>query len=240
MSSLVTLLDKAYHGVLVKHYPKGQTIIHQGDQALEVLLLKRGIIKMYDMDTGGNEKILHLFNTPSIIPFTFFTGKEQALLWNYAALTDCDISGIPNKVLVKKMMDDPELTVALRNWFATEVQEILVRLSSLGKSNTRDKVHTALKLLAIRHSAERNNGWWRVNFPVNHQLLADLTGMTRESAATIMKSLKDEKIIRQPRMTVLEINLVKLTKASDGVAPGIFGISDVKSEKNRKGRFVGN
>jgi CRP-like cAMP-binding protein len=214
--SLIELLNTAYDGVLIKHYPKGQTILHRNDQALDALMLQRGVIKMYDIDSLANQKILHLFKTPALIPFSFFTGEDKTISWDYAALTDCEVLTIPSKVLLDKMKENDELTSAIRDWYSVEIHEILVRLSSFGKTNTRDKVNVALKLLATRHSEERHNNWWRVKFPVNHQLLADLTGMTRESAAAIMKNLKDEKIIRQPRMSVLEINIIKLTKNSEG------------------------
>jgi CRP/FNR family transcriptional regulator len=96
------------------------------------------------------------------------------------------------------------------NWFSKEVHELLARLDSLGKTNVSDKLKAALKFLAIRHGKERRSGWCRVSFPVNHQLLADMIGMTRESTTTAMKELVDQKIIRNPRLTILEIDLKKL------------------------------
>jgi CRP-like cAMP-binding protein len=97
------------------------------------------------------------------------------------------------------------------NWFSNEVHEILTRLSSLGKTTARDKLAAVLKFLAIWHSVKRSNGWWRVTFPVSHQLLADMVGITRESAAMVMKDLQSEKLACNPRQNILEINLSKLT-----------------------------
>jgi CRP-like cAMP-binding protein len=98
------------------------------------------------------------------------------------------------------------------HWYSKEVHELLVRLSSLGKTNTREKIIASLKFLAKHHAKERTNGWYRVNFSVNHQLLADLTGVTRESSAMTMKDLSEKGVVRNPRQTVLEINLTELSR----------------------------
>ena len=182
----------------------------QGDPPLDVMVLKTGIVKIYDLDEQGNEKILHILKPWAILPFVFFSGNQEATRWFYAALTDSDVGIVSYDKLMAQMKADIDLALLLINWFSTEVHELLVRLSSLGKTNTRDKMLAAIKFLAVNQSIIRHSGWERVSFPVNHQLLADMTGMTRESAAIIMKDLKDEQIIRQPRMTILEINPAKL------------------------------
>lgn len=186
-------------------------MLFQGDAPQDVIVLKSGVIKVYDIDEGGNEKILHLLKPWSILPFAFFSGKKQdAIQWFYAALTDCEVCTIPRTKLASQMSKNSELSTLLINWFSTEVHELLVRVSSLGKTNTKDKLIAALKFLVVHHSVQKRSDWWRVLFPVSHQLLADMTGMTRESAAMIMKELKQQGIIRQPRTTILEINLDKL------------------------------
>ena len=96
------------------------------------------------------------------------------------------------------------------NWFFSEMHELLVRLDSMGKTNTQDKLVAALRFLAVRHSRLRPTGWYRVRFAVNHQLLANLIGMTRESTSMKMKELADGEVIRNPKNGVLEINLKKL------------------------------
>ena len=86
----------------------------------------------------------------------------------------------------------------------------MVRLSALGKTKAQDKLVATLWFLARWHAEDRRGDWCRVNFPVNHQLLADITGITRERAAVVMKELQDNKITRSPRLTILEINKERL------------------------------
>ncbi len=207
MVNLLSLLAEADQEVRQKHYPKGQIIFYQGDHTLEVAILTNGYIKVYDIDDQGNEKILHILRQGALAPFSFFSGKKEQIHWFYSALTDCDVYVIDMDVILDRVKKDSELSLALMNWFSYEVKELLTRLSSLGKSTAREKVMAALIFLSDYCSKQRPSGWKRVSFPVNHQLLADMTGVTRESAAMIMKELAKKGIVRNPRQTILEIKL---------------------------------
>ena len=196
----------------VKHFPRGQILLYEGDTVPEVFILKKGVVKIHDIDAQGNEKILHIVNPPGVLPLAFFSGGDMTTQWFYTALTDCDAYVLPEETLRKAATDNGKLGMHLTNWFSGEVHELLVRLSSLGKTNARDKLVAALKYLAVCHSKQRVSGWYRVNFPVSHQLLADMVGITRESAATAMKELQDETLIRNPKLTLLEIDFKKILK----------------------------
>lgn len=210
MEPIPAALKKAVSGLRAKHYPRGQIMLYKGDSPVDVLILKQGTIKIYDTNEQGDEKILHLVKPYAVIPFAFFSGNHYDTQWYYAALTDCDVLVLSMEILRKQMEQNNQLATYLMNWFSLEVHELLVRLSSLGKTNTRGKVMAALKFLAAHHASKRRSGWLRVNFPVNQQLLADMTGVTRESTATILHGLQERGIVRNPRQTILEINPAKL------------------------------
>ncbi len=203
-------LDTFLRDTRTKHIPGGQIILYEGDIPLEVYILRSGVVKMYDIDEQGNEKILHLVKPPALIPFAFFSGFVDPLKWFYTALTDCDVYVLPAAELKAMTHTDGDLAELLTNSFSSDVHELLVRLSSLSKTSARDKVLAALRFLTACHATARRSGWWRVNFAVSHQLIADLCGITRESAALVMKDLQTEKIVRNPRITILEIDRDRL------------------------------
>lgn len=210
MKNLNPPLQVIVEGVRPKHYPKGQIIFYQGDHAQEVAILSSGYVKLYDINEQGNEKILHLLGPNAVMPLSFFSGRTDTMRWFYAALTDCDVYMVKIERLQNIIDMDNKLALSLMHWFGLEVQQVLIRLSSLGKSNAKTKIIAVLSFLATNAAKERPSGWCRVNFPVNHQLLADLTGVTRESATMIMKELVIKGCVRNPRQTILEIDKKKL------------------------------
>ena len=208
MDSVPPLFASILDSARLRHVPRGQIIIYAGDDSSEISVLKNGLIKINDIDDQGNEKVLHILKPLAVLPLGFAGHKESD--WFYTTLIDSDIYSLPRLQLEQAIESDPEVAAHLMRWSARETHELLVRLSSLGKSNTRDKLIAALKFLAVYHATERRSGWRRVVFPVSHQLLADMVGVTRESTTLAMKELQDEHIVRYPRLTILEIDFPKL------------------------------
>lgn len=208
--SIPFLLQHALHSARTRQVPSGQIILYEGDVPQEVFILKSGVVKLYDIDDQGSEKILHLVKPPAVIPFAFFSGMHDPLHWFYTTLTDCELYVLPVTELQEMTRSGSNLAEILTNHFSDDVHELLVRLNSLSKTNTQDKVMAVLRFLMVRHATERRASWWRVNFPVNHQLIADLCGITRESTSIVMKELLDKKLVRSPKLTMLEINKKRL------------------------------
>lgn len=203
-------LQKLLESSRVKHVQKGQVLLYAGDQSAEVQLIKDGIVKLHNIDEQGNEKVLHLLQSPMVVPLAFFSRPEIPPRWYYTALTDCDLYVVLREELERLVESDGKTMRFLVNNFSEEVHEILTRLDSLGKSDSSSKLIIALRYLAVRHGIKGQGGWRRIPFPVNHQLLADMTGVARETISLAMKILSDNKIVRNPRLTQLEINFEKL------------------------------
>lgn len=165
---------------------------------------------MYDIDEQGNEKIVDILRTPSIFPFSSYFGRPLETIWFYATLTDVEVYVLAYADLQPRLQTDPKLDIYLLGQVATDLHELFVRLSSLSKTTTRPKLIAALKFLAIHHSTLRTNGWRRISFPISHQLLADMTGITRESVTLAMQQLQEQKITRSPRLGVLETHFERL------------------------------
>jgi CRP-like cAMP-binding protein len=210
MNTLKYHLDAVYSAEIIRRYPKGQVIIYAEEAPIDVCYLRKGIVKVFEYKDGFGERIVHLIKPPALLPLTAFSKMRDIAHWKYTALTECEISVLSHEKFANVLQTNAELSTILLQWYSGEVHELMIRLNSLNKTNTHDKLIAALKFLVVHHAVERKNDWWRVTFPVNQQLLADLTGMTRESGATIMKLFKSNKIIRQPRLTILEINRANL------------------------------
>lgn len=215
-SAVPLILQRALRNARLKRVPSGQIIFYENDLPREVYVLKQGIIKIYDIDDQGNEKVLHLVKPPAVVPFAFFSGMRDPLRWFYSTLTPCEMYVFSALDLQKMVRTDSALNEAITNTFSSDVHELLVRLSSLSKTSARDKVIAALNFLIVTNATQGRAHWWQVNFPVNHQLIADICGITRETAAIMMKELQDEKIIRNPKVTVLEINSKMLLSHANG------------------------
>lgn len=196
----------------VKIVPRSQIVQYEGDLQSEVFFIKSGFVKVHNIDESGNEKVLHILGPDNVMPFAFFSGSKMPNKWFYTTLTNCELYVLDRRVLDELLFGNREVGRYLVNRFSQEVHEILVRLDSLGKSDIPYKLRAALTYLVVCHGERLRQSWWRIPFPVNHQLLADMIGVTRESAAISIKQLADEGLLRYPRVAKLEVNYVKLRR----------------------------
>lgn len=205
-----TPLGKLCVGARIKHYPKNQILLYGGDTLPNIYLLKKGVVKLYDIDHQGNEKVLHILKPPSLLPLTALGKGGEDSEWFYSTITDCEVYAVAHDDAMKRIMSDSKLASFLLRQQAEEMHELLIHLSSLGKNDAHGKLAYILRFLAVCHAGERHDGWRRVAFPVGHQLLADMIGMTRESTAISLKRLRERQIVRYPRATQLEIHFTHL------------------------------
>lgn len=201
-----TPLDPLLLTAKVRHYPKGQIILYEGENPTDAFVVKTGAVKIYDIDEDGNEKILHIIKAPGIFPTIFLFGAPGITNTFYTTVCDSELYVLSRADFEARLVSDPPLAVYCIRWFASEVSEILRRMSSLEKTSTRDKLIATLGYLTRQHAEPQKGGWTRVRFPISHQLLADMIGVTRESTTMVMKDLHKEKIVRTPKLGTLDIN----------------------------------
>lgn len=212
MSDIPVALSHLLANARLKQVPAGQILIYPEDTFSDILIIKEGIVKVHNIDGRGNDKVLHLLKRPSVFPFAFFSGKNiHQTRWFYTTLIDCSLYCVSRHALQDLIESDNPTAVYLFNQFSEEMHEMVVRLDSLEKSNVQDKLLAALQYLIVHHAIKKERGWTQVTFPVTHQLLADIIGLTRESVAIAMKNLADRRVVRNPKTNLLEINSTKLS-----------------------------
>jgi len=201
-----TPLDPLLAQAKLRNYPKGQIILYEGENPTDAFVVKSGAVKIYDIDEDGNEKILHIIKPMGIFPVLFMFGTTGQTSTFYTTVADSELYVLSRSDFEDRLKSDPTLVLYCLRWFAGEVQEMMRRMSSLEKTSTRDKLFATLGYLSRQHCEAPKLCWRRVKFPISHQLLADMIGVTRESTTMVMKDLQKEQVVRTPRLGVLEIN----------------------------------
>lgn len=195
-------------------YAAGQTIIYHGDQPTQVAFVKSGAIKFYDIDSDGNEKILHIGGEGSIAPLFYSFEDKPAVDAYYATLCKTEVLLVPLVKFREKLRISPRFAAETLRWYATEMDHIVLRLKSMEKSSAKQKVFQALYYLSEQHSRQNptKEGWYRINFPVTQQTLANLTGLTRETVNITLNDPQCAKFIHNTRGQRFEVSRDELEK----------------------------
>jgi len=216
MESLLTHLVIApmLESARERTYGKGQIILYPDGTTPHLLVIKTGAVVMHDIDDQGNQKVLHIFGPPALFPMVSFSTVAATAAWFYSALVETTVYLLPYPEL-KARLEQPDGVAAynlLLRQLLNEVHELVVRISSSTRTSSLGKLAAALKFLVVHHGQATTAGWSAIVFPVSHQLLADMTGLARETVTLSMKQLYESRAVRNGSRLRLEVHLERLSK----------------------------
>lgn len=205
-------LNQLFPAATERKYSTGQIVLYDGDLPKHMFFVSSGALKNYDIDENGHEKIFHIVGEQSFFSVLCAIGEPTIISSFYTTLCDTTLILIPIEDFMSKFKSDIVFSNKLFEWFVDEMSLMYYRVGGLEKNEGRLKIAQALQFLKVRHSKAVNTSWNRVSFPVSQQLLADLTGLTRETVGIILKDFDEKKIVRHPKQMILEINSSKLER----------------------------
>lgn len=216
MGSILTnvLIGPLIKSSSVRMYKKGQTIVYPDDKSSCIYAIKDGAVMMESINEAGERKVLYIYGVSSLFPMVSFREKAVVSSWFYTALVDTEVYVIPYEELVAKLKDVDGFTAynMLLRQLLIEVHELLLHISDHTKTDSTEKLTSIFLFLLEYHTKTTSNVWRLVNFPVTHQLLADITGMARETVTLTVKEFTDKKLIRYQEKGRLELNAKNFKK----------------------------
>jgi CRP-like cAMP-binding protein len=104
----------------------------------------------------------------------------------------------------------PELLYDELERYMTDQLGTSMRLNALQHSRASDKLLYTLHYLALSHGESVGPHEVEITLDLTHQDFANLTGLTRETAATELNKLKHKSVISYDKRKPYRLNLAKL------------------------------
>ncbi len=141
-------------------------------------------------------------------------GKLPSSIYYYEAFTpSVEVYVVDRGEFVEFIKKRPELLYQ-------ELEHVLVnqlgssmRLNALQHSRASDKLIYTLHYLALSHGEPAKDNKVRIKLDLKHQDFANLTGLTRETAATELNKLKKQGIIDYGKGLPYELDMKRLKQA---------------------------
>lgn len=174
--------NKLYRISSIKNYRKGNVIFYEGDQPKKLQLLLDGIVKVYKVDSKGNELILHFFQPQTLIAETAHMQKI-----NYPATavceTDCSLLEIDYPLFEKEFLRNPDISFKIIQSLSKKVKA----LQNIITTNlTMDTFSRTCKFI---HENESHI------HALSHRKIAAILNITPETLSRNLATLKKEEII---------------------------------------------
>ncbi len=196
-----------------RSFKKGEIMIFQGEAPRNAYVVKEGIVKAYNLSVEGDEKPVAFYATQYAFPATWIYGKMASAIYYYEAFTPTvEVYLVDRAEFVDFIKKRPELLYQeLERLLADQLGGSL-RLNALQHSRASDKLVYTLHYLALNHGKETDGRIIEITLDLKHQDFANLTGLTRETAATELHKLKGKGVISYGKGLPYSLNLGRLTQ----------------------------
>lgn len=210
-----TIAARYYEAFLERHpvksFKKGEIIIFQGEAPRSAYVVKSGTIKAYNLSVAGDEKPVAFYTAGSVFPDAWVYGKLPNAIYYYEAFTPgVQLYVIDRHDFVRFIKHHPELLYQELERYLTDQLGKSMRLNALQHSRASDKLLYTLHYLALSHGQTVAPQQIEITLNLTHQDFANLTGLTRETAATELNKLKHAGVISYDKQKPYRLDLAKL------------------------------
>src|ERR1700712_5558130 len=94
---------------VTRQFAKKRTVLFQGEIPRSAMVLQSGLIKVYGITTGGDQRTVTLLGAGDIFPVECIFDKSRVSLYYYEALTDCSVLSIPKTDFVAALQTNAAL-----------------------------------------------------------------------------------------------------------------------------------
>ena len=174
-----------------KRYPKGNLVLFQSEIPRYGFYIASGSLKLYAIDTDGNERVVGFCSEGDIFPLDWLLGGSRSALFYYETITEAQLVPLGKG----DVTGDDETSQRMQEYLVRDNASSLLRNLALQQSNATNKILYLFFYLAVRHGKEVGTGLYNLGLPLTHQLIADNLGLTRETVASEMSRLKKAGVV---------------------------------------------
>ncbi len=203
----------AFHAFLGQYpcrsFSRREVILQQGEVPEAAYILKRGIVKSYNLTPQGEEKPITFILKDEVFPSGWVMSRLLTAQYYYEALTDSEIYMVPVADYVRFLRTEPACLFEMYRALTDRTVEYQMRINALEQSRASDKVLHTLYFLAHRFGKDIDADIIRIQLPLTQQDMANFMGLARETTAIELKKLERQGVMSYGHHTYI-IHMLRL------------------------------
>jgi CRP-like cAMP-binding protein len=181
-----------YH---TKHFSKGELIFVQGEIPSCAYVIKRGVVKVYNLTSRGEEKPISYDIQHESFPIGWTFSKMSESQFFYDAYTDVELYCIPRSDYQDFLRQNPDVLYEIHSLFIRHYVHMQTRINALEQSKAAAKVVNTIHYLCLRYGKDIKKDTVKIQLPMTQQELANFMGLTRETTGIELKRLQREHVL---------------------------------------------
>lgn len=180
----------------VREIHKNRPLLFQGEIPSMVFYLKSGVIKIYNITSQGEEKVVGYESAGGFLPLEWLFGHAPVSLYYCDTYTDCEVIRVSKPDLLSLLKDNPKASYDLLNRSVSMYIGATMHLHALEQSKVRQKLISILQFLVLRFGTKKTENKYHIELRLTHQEIANLLGATRETTSTELGKLSKEGVVK--------------------------------------------
>lgn len=194
------LLQKFCAKFPLRQFKKDRPLFYQGEVPQTAFYIKSGVVKVYNITTAGEEKIVSYEAAGSFVPTGWIFGKSQVSMFYYDTFMDSQFYSIPRKELVDFINSNPKVATFILDRYVSMYTAATMHLHALEQSRARDKLLHIFQYLVLRFGKKVGDTTYKIDLRLTHQDLANLIGITRETVTAEISKLSKAGTIKSENL----------------------------------------
>lgn len=208
---IVEKLNKYFSSNKLISYKKGDTIIYATDEPTGVYFIKKGYIKMSTMSVDGNEVILNIHKPGSFFP-TFWAIGNKENSYSFEAMNNVTLYKTSKEDFLTFLEKNNDVLLDFIRRVLSGFDDLLINMTHLLVGNSYERVASALVVVSKRFGVKTQKGSILIELNLTHQDIANMAGITRETASVAISKLAKDKVIKRIQRKIEILDYKKLIK----------------------------
>jgi CRP/FNR family transcriptional regulator len=170
-------------------------ILYQGEAPRSGYFIKEGIIKVYSIQSSGDEQIVAFFGPGDFFPMPWLFEKSSTSIYYHESLNKCILVSVTRKDIDEIVMKDDNIKNYLLDKLIQDQSAFLMRITGLEQSRAVEKILFTIYYLIYLFGSTKDKNIYVIDIKLTHATIASLIGLTRETTATELNKLKSKKVL---------------------------------------------
>lgn len=197
-----------------KTFEKNEVLLQQGDKPQVIYAIRSGLIKISDISADGYEQMLWLAKKYDVVPLEWIFDASKTSPFFYTAHTKVEVFIVSKEAFLEHINKDAVVLSEINKMISIKQRQLLEHISATLKPKARDKITHMLYHIGLRFY--ENGKTPDTTIQLTHQNIANLVGITRETASLELLHLKKEGYIDYGKQGVT-IHTEKLSEIVDTI-----------------------
>jgi CRP-like cAMP-binding protein len=211
------------------HYSAGEIIARAEDDPKAVYLIESGYVRVYSINSRGEEYMHIVYRAGELFPLMSLTGKKQRGVY-YEALDTSTVRKLPVEELMDKIKTDTAVSSEMVFQILEQFNVYVDRVDNLEYKFGRERLVYRILFMASRFGRKNARGL-TIDLPITQKVLGSSINLSRETVARELRRLEDRGLVTYEDRKILILDLDALAaELKDPINHDLWGLKKPTTE----------